>query len=256
VTRSYSMRTTRCWSVGALLTVVAVGSPCGAFAQAFPSSGEQVIRAMRQRYQDSWYRTLSFTERMERKVGDSTVKETWDEQLRIPGHLRIDVEHANPPRTIICNGDSIFLVHGDTVTRRADRNLLLIMGFDVYLQAPERTLFELNDMHFPMTPVHGDSWEGRPVYVIGAAKGDLHSPQLWIDQDRLLFLRALKPDPADSTKTLEYRFDNYKLEPEGWLSETVLELRDGKQFFREDYGNVRMNDRLDRSKFDPPPDGR
>jgi hypothetical protein len=111
-------------------------------------------------------------------------------------------------------------------------------------------------MHFPMTPVHGDSWEGRPVYVIGAAKGDLHSPQLWIDQDRLLFLRALKPDPADSTKTLEYRFDNYKLEPEGWLSETVLELRDGKQFFREDYGNVRMNDRLDRSKFDPPPDGR
>lgn len=246
------MRTTRCWSIGALLTVVAVGRPCGAFAQAFPSSGEQVIRAMRQRYQDSWYRTLSFTERMERKVGDSTVKETWDEELRIPGHLRIDVEHANPPRAIIYNGDSLFLTHGDTVTRRADRNLLLIMGFDVYLQTPERTLFELNDMHFPMTPVHGDSWEGRPVYVIGAAKGDLHSPQLWIDQDRLLFLRALKPDPADSTKTLEYRFDNYKLEPDGWLSETVLELRDGKQFFREDYSNVRMNDRLDRSKFNPP----
>lgn len=247
------MRTTRCWSVGAWLTVVAVGSPRGAMAQPFPRSGEQVIRAMRQRYQDSWYRTLSFTERMERKVGDSTIKETWDEELRIPGHLRIDVEHANPPRTIVYNGDSLFLTHGDTVTRRADRNLLLIMGFDVYLQTPERTLFELNDMHFPMTPVHGASWEGRSVYVIGAAKGDLHSPQLWIDQDRLLFLRALKPDPTDTTKTLEYRFDNYKLEADGWLSETVLELRDGKQFFREDYANVQMNQQLDRSKFNPPP---
>ena len=71
------------------------------------------------------------------------------------------------------------------------------------------------------------------------SEGDLHSPQLWIDQDRLLFLRALEPDPTDTTKTLEYRFDNYKLEADGWLSETVLELRDGKQFFREDYANVR-----------------
>jgi hypothetical protein len=247
------MRATRCWGIGALLTVVAVGGPCEVCAQPFPTSGEQVIRAMRQRYQDSWYRTLSFKERMERKVGDSTVKQVWDEELRIPGHLRIDVEHENPPRTIIYNGDSLYLVHGDSVTRRADRNPLLILGFDVYLQTPERTLTELQDMHFPLTPVHGDSWEGRPVYVIGAAKGDLHSPQFWVDQERLLFLRALKPDPADTTKTLEYRFDNYRLEPDGWLSETVLELRDGKQFFREDYFDVRMNQRLDHSRFDPPP---
>jgi hypothetical protein len=253
VTRSFSMHTTRGWGVGALLTIVAVGYPCTASAQPFPKSGVQVISAMRQRYQDSWYHTLSFKERMVRNVGDSTVKETWDEELRIPGHLRIDVEHANPPRTIIYNGDSLYLIHGDTVTRHADRNLLLILGFDVYLQPPERTLTELADLHFAMTPVHGESWEGRPVYVVGAAKGDLHSPQFWVDQERLLFLRALKPDPQDTTKTLEYRFDNYRLEPDGWLSETVLELRDGKQFFREDYNNVQMNQRLDRDRFNPPP---
>ena len=76
---------------------------------------------------------------------------------------------------------------------------------------------------------------------IGAAKGDLHSRQLWIDQDRLLFVRMLQPNGADSAKTDDVHFDNYKLEPHGWMSETVIETTDGKLTLKEVYANVRIN---------------
>lgn len=187
-----------------------------------------------------------------RRTGADSVSETWDEVLLMPDRLRIDVRGANPKRAYIYNGDSLFVVRGDSVTHLAQPNLLFLMGFSVYREPVEQTLRALQRQHFAMTPVHEDTWEGHRVYVIGAAKGDLRSRQLWIDRDRLLFLRALQPDGRDSAKTDDYRFDNYKHEPGGWISETVLELTDGKVVFHEEYRDVHINAQLDSAKFEPP----
>lgn len=237
-------------TVVGLVAAMLAGIPCLAGAQ---TTGREVIDAMHRRYGDTWYQTVSFTETtMRRTPADSMVTETWREALLIPGRLRIDVERSNPKLSYICSDDSFFVVRGDSVTRLLRRNLLLIMGFNVYLQPVEKTLGELSAMHFGMTPVRTDMWEGREVYVIGAAKGDLHSAQLWIDRDRMLFVRALEPDASDSTKTDEYRFDNYKLEPGGWISETVIGMTAGKVTLREEYANVRINAHLDPAMFVPP----
>lgn len=180
------------------------------------------------------------------------VTETWREALLIPGRLRINVEKSNPKLSYICKGDSFFVMRGDSVTRIGRRNLLLLMGFDVYRQPVDETLQALRAQHFSLGPVRTDTWEGHQVYVIGAAKGDLHSRQLWIDQDRLLFVRMLQPNGADSAKTDDVHFDNYKLEPHGWMSETVIETTDGKLTLKEVYANVRINARLDPAMFVPP----
>jgi outer membrane lipoprotein-sorting protein len=208
---------------------------------------------MHQRYADTWYETVSFTEQTAlRTPADTMVTETWREALLIPGRLRIDVEGAKPKRSIICIEDSEFFVHGDSVTRLAQRNLLLLMGFDVYRQPVEKTLSVLRAQHFAMAPVRTDMWEGREVYVIGAPKGDLHTRQLWIDRDRLLFVRLVQPNAKDSTKTDEYRFDNYKLEPHGWMSETVIGMSGGKVTLKEEYSNVHINPQLNPAMFVPP----
>ena len=111
---------------------------------------------------------------------------------------------------VVYAGDSLFVWRGDSIlTRAATRNILLVIGFDVYRQAPETTLAVLEAEHFRMTPVREDTWQGRAVYVIGAAAGDLHSHQLWIDKERLLFVRGIQPDDRDSTRTTDFRFDNY-----------------------------------------------
>lgn len=246
-------RTGRLCRIAAIVMAAATSLPAGLSAQASPTSGESVIRAMHDRYADSWYHTLTFTQKTTRRTpGDTMAIETWKEAAMIPGRLRIDVEQATPTRTYIYAGDSLFVVRGDSVTRLARRNILLIIGFDVYRQSVEKTLADLRAQHVAMTPVRTDTWEGREVYVIGAPAGDLHSRQLWIDRDRLLFVRGLEPDDADSTKTDEYRFDNYTLLPDGWLSETVLMSTDGKLIQKEEYRNVQMNLRLNAKMFKPP----
>jgi outer membrane lipoprotein-sorting protein len=244
-------RVRSCTSATILAATVICG-PVSAAAQSSMASGEAVVNAMYRRYADTWYKTVSFTESMMRRTGADSVSETWDEVLLMPDRLRIDVRGANPKRAYIYNGDSLFVVRGDSVTRLAQPNLLFLMGFSVYRQPVEQTLRELRALHFAMTPVREDSWEGRSVYVIGAAKGDLRSRQLWIDRDRLFFLRALQPDARDSAKTDDYRFDNYKHEPGGWISETVLELLDGKVVFHEEYRDVRVNAQLDPAMFQSP----
>lgn len=219
-----------------------------------PANGEEVIRAMHDKYAKSWYRTLSFTQKTTRRTpADTMVIETWRERAMIPGYLRIDIERATGDQTIVFGGDSIFVWRGDSVlTRAATRNILMVIGFDVYRQPPETTLAVLAAEHYPMTPMREDTWKGRPVYVIGAAAGDLRSRQLWIDKERLLFMRAIEPDQRDSTRMLDMRFDNYVKVPAGWLSETVELYRDGKLFQREEYSDVKTNTPLDPKIFVPP----
>jgi hypothetical protein len=241
--------------------VAALVAPSGALlvsSRALPSApvnGEAVIRAMHDKYAKSWYRTLSFTQKSTiRTPADTMIVETWKERALLPGHLRIDVERATGNVVAVYSGDSLFVWRGDSVlTRAATRNILLVIGFDVYRQPAETTLAVLEAEHFPLAPMHEETWEGRPVYVIGAAAGDLHSHQLWIDKERLLFVRSLEPDDRDSTKTVDIRFDNYvKLSGGGWLSERVEIFRDGKLVQREEYSDVRTNLPIDPQIFVPP----
>ena len=58
-------------------------------------------------------------------------------------------------------------------------NLLLVLGFDVYKQPPETTLKIVQAEKIDIAKFHEETWDGRPVYVVGAEKGDLNSPQFW-----------------------------------------------------------------------------
>jgi outer membrane lipoprotein-sorting protein len=219
-----------------------------------PANGDAVIRAMHDKYAKSWYRTLSFTQKTTRLTpADTMVIETWRERSVIPGYLRIDIERPTGELSIAYAGDSLFVWRGDsTLSRAASRNILLVIGFDVYRQPVETTLAVLEAEHFPMTPVREDTWQGRSVYVIGAPAGDLRSHQLWIDKERLLFVRAIQPDERDSTKTVDMRFDNYVKVPAGWLSERVEIYRDGKLVQQEEYSDVKTNISIDPQIFVPP----
>jgi outer membrane lipoprotein-sorting protein len=228
-------------------------SAASAVAQPIPT-GEAVIHSMHERLTNTWYRTLTFTQKTTlRSEADTMVVETWKEKAMLPGRLRIDMERASGPMTILFAHDSTYVMRGDSIQRSPGGNYLLTIGFDVYTQPAERTLAQLAAENFPMSPVHGDVWEGRPVWVIGAAAGDLHSKQLWIDQDRLLFVRALSPAGKDSTKTADTRFEDYAHLPDGgWLSKKVEFFVDGKLNQREEYSNIQKDIKLDRKLFVPP----
>jgi hypothetical protein len=231
-------------------------------SQSAPQTGQDVLSAMHDKYSSSWYNTLTFTQKTTlrtppgttaKKHGDTLAIETWREKAMVPGKLRIDQERKGGNRSIIFANDSIYIVSPDSIARRPGTNYLLTIGFDVYRQPVASTVSSLQGEKYSMTPVHEDTWEGRPVYVIGAAAGDTTSRQIWIDKDRLLFVRALGPaNGKDSTKTNDTRFEDYVQMPGGgWLSEKVEFYRDGLLRQQEDYSDVQTNVPLDSGLFVP-----
>jgi outer membrane lipoprotein-sorting protein len=261
--RSTGSCSARRMALGGLIasaTVVSCGSPhpqsgaAPAPAQSDPSTGEAIIRAMHDRYATTWYRTLTFTQKTTRRSSaDTMVIETWREKAMVPGKLRIDMEAASGNLSVIFANDSTYIMRGDTVRRAPGTNYLLIIGFDVYRQPVDSTVAALSNHKppFPMTPVHEETWEGRPVYVIGAAAGDTTSAQMWIDKERLVFVRALFPTGPDNPKTSDTRFDNYVGMPGGgWLSERVEFYVDGQLRQREEYSDVHTDVDLSPSIFE------
>jgi len=240
------------WAAGTVAALAIAGAAAGSARAQTPTSGDQVVRAMHDRYQNKWYKTLSFEQKTTRRTpADTMVIETWYETAAVPGRLRIDIA-PRPGTSYIFANDSIYVTRKDSVLRRiAGRNPLLILGFDVYGQAAEKTLDVLHAEGFNTTPLHEDTWEGRPVYVVGAAKGDLHSKQFWVDKERLLFVRLLEPSRADSTKMDDTRFDDYRPLGGGWISALVESYSGGKLVQREEYSDIKADPPVPANWFTP-----
>jgi len=202
-----------------------------------------VMEAMRSRYDGKWYRTLTFVQNNTAYHPDSTVDHSvWREWLMAPGKLRIEFQPADSGNGMIFAGDSQFVFTKDSMTMaRAFVHPLLVLGFDVYAQPVDRTVALLTQRRIDMSVLSETTWEGRPVWVIGAKAGDLHSRQFWVDKERLVFVRLLGPAGQDTSKTSDTRFNKYAPLAGGWVSAEVEFLVDGQRQFLEEYVQIQAN---------------
>ena len=218
-----------------------------------PATGVDVIRAMHDRYASVWYKTVTFsqTTTITTTTGGTLVQQ-WLEAGKFPGRLRIDIDTANRSGVIYA-GDSVYrFAAGKFVAASADRNELLILGFDVYTQPVDRTVGVLRERGLDMSRVSRATWEGRPMFVVGATSGDTLTKQFWVDAERLLFVRLIETVATPTAaRRVEYRFLKYVPHGNAWVAEEVLGLRDGKQSLHEVYANVRTEVPLDDALFDP-----
>jgi hypothetical protein len=219
------------------------------------ASGEDVLGAMRARYAGKWYRTLTFRQKTSRMLPNGTWKvETWYEAMKLPGRLRIDFEPVNAGNGVLYARDSQFVAsNGKVIQSGPGLNDLLLLGFDVYENSPARTAVLLRRQGIDLNRVHETIFEGRPMVVVGALRGDLRRKQAWIDADRMYFVRLIEPTRADSSKVQDIRFVNYERRGEAWLAPRVEIYNDGKLVFYEDYSDVRTDVPLDDSIFAPTP---
>ncbi len=79
----------------------------------------------------------------------------------------------------------------------------------------------------------------------------MHSPQFWIDKQRLYFVRMFRPAGKDGAVTSETQFNNYQRLDGGWISPEVIFLIQGKTATTEAYSEIRANVKLDNSLFTP-----
>lgn len=218
------------------------------------ASGEEVLAAMHAEHGASWYRTLYFKQTVTRTAPDSTTQppEVWTEYLQVPARLRIDLADGYDGNGVIYSGDSLFVFQqGALVQRQAQTNDLLTLGFDVYGQPPERTAEILRAKGFDLSKVRRDTFMQRPVWVVGADSGDLHTRQFWVDRERLVFVRLLEPYPQATDRTLEFIFADYEPLAGGWIAPLVVFRLDGREFLREEYFDVVADTTFPPGIFDP-----
>lgn len=147
-------------------------------------SGEELISAMHSNYAGKWYRTLTFVQKTTNYKPDGTSEaSTWYEALNAPGQLRIDFDPLEKHDGILLSNGKLYSFRdGKMAGSRAFVHPLLVLGFDVYMQAVETTLAQLKGMSIDMSVIHQEKWMNRTVYVVGAKQGDLYTPQFWIDK--------------------------------------------------------------------------
>jgi CubicO group peptidase (beta-lactamase class C family) len=216
------------------------------FMRAPTRAGVAAIEQMHDRYASTWYSSLSFTELAEQRSNDGKMtSETWWEEGKLPGKLRIDIgttptDTVKQRRIIVFANDSAYVKSpGEAMRRAARRNLLLILGFDVYRQPVDRTVAELTAEGFDLSRAHLDTWKGRPVVVVGA-----EGKQFSIDAERQVFVRLVDG-------STEAWFDDYRPLAGGWIAAEVGMTDKGVMRLHEVYSNIKANVALPDAMFDP-----
>jgi outer membrane lipoprotein-sorting protein len=227
--------------------------PWASASNAKISNTNELISAMQKKYGKSWYKTATFVQETTNFEPDGTSKvETWYEAMSVPGSLRIDFTPTKEGNGILFTDGKIYVFkNGKVDNTRPFEHPLLILGFDIYRAPAGDVVAKLQALKFDLSQFREDMWQGRPVYVVGAKAGDLHSPQFWIDQENLYFVRMIRPGGKDGTQTQETQFNKYQKLAGGWMAPEVIFMVDGKVVTTEKYSDIRGDVKLDPKLFDP-----
>src|SRR5437016_543254 len=214
---------------------------------------KDLVQAMQKKYAKSWYKTATFVQKTTNIDKDGNKKvATWYEAMSLPGSLRIDFTPTKDGNGILfTNGQIYSFKSGKVDTNRAFVHPLMILGFDIYRLSQADVLEKLKGLKFDLSILREDTWQGRPVYVVGAREGDLHSSQFWIDKKNLYFVRMIRPSGRDGAQTQETQFNKYVRLGGGWMAPEVIFTVDGKIVTTEEYSDMRADVSLDNRLFDP-----
>ena len=208
------------------------------------TSSSGLIKAMHDRYDGKYLKTMSF---LQNNTAYTTTgqeqKSQWYEHIEIPGKLRIAFLPASQKSGLVQVDDRVASFdNGIRVDFRPSVNPLLLLTADVYVAPVATIMRELDTLHVDGSILRDDSWDGQPVYVVGAKAGDTTSNQLWVDRDQLRLVRFIQSQKAGERTTVsDIHVQGYK-EIEGFDVPTeFLVIRNGRPVWREEYADVRIN---------------
>jgi hypothetical protein len=213
------------------------------------SSTESLIEAMQHKYAGKWAKTVTFVQYNTHYKNDSVSgTSVWYEAIAYPDKFRIDFGHPREGNAVIFANDSVFNFKEGQLkaSRRQPNNLMLVAG-GIYFLKKSEALQRLKEAGYDITTFHEGNWQGKPVYVIGAAKGDLSKTQFWIDKENLYLVRTLTPTPDQHLQ--EARFSKHIKSAGGWIETEVLFLTDGIKEQLEEYKEIKANAHLPEGLF-------
>jgi hypothetical protein len=230
------------------------GIPAPAGKRIGITSAAELVREMRERYDGKWYRTLTFLQSNTRYTTDGREeKSRWMEYLSVPGKLRIEfLPRESRSGILFTNGRAYTFEGGTRIDTRRQIHPLLLLTSDVYVLPAAVTLRRLDSLGVRRSRFREDRWEGRRVYVVGAAAGDTLSSQLWVDADRLLLVRWIERQGTGARRaSSDTRLGAYKSIEGHAVPTEITVYRAGRPVFKEVYEDVRVNVPFSPALFEP-----
>jgi hypothetical protein len=196
-------------------------------------TGEDVVRAMYDRYTGKWYENLALVQTVtywDIESGTLDSVRVWYESIKLPGTVRSDIAPVDAGNRQVYKDETWSTIEADTlVSSFPGPHPILLLGFDVYVQPLEESLAKLNRARFDLTQVREDEWEGREVWVVGD-----QSRQFWVDKQDLLFRRLLLTNPGTGARR-EVRMEAYETLGGGWIATELTFLRNEALDIHERY---------------------
>lgn len=220
-------------------------------AQSGISDGAGVIEEMYHTYKNDWYDKLTFRQKTTFFGPDGKVQriQTWYEAMEIPGKLAIKFEEKDSGNGILFRNHKQYGYANRQLIQEVRRvHDLLVLGFDIYRQHPDSSAAQLTTAGYDITKMYEDEWQGRPVYVVGTSEPDSSKAQFWIDKERLVFVRSLKPGRAGTLQ--EVQFNKYEQLEGGWIAPEVIFKANGQTGLLEEYSAISVPDSINQAIFD------
>jgi hypothetical protein len=214
------------------------------------TDGEELIKAMYEKYKGKWYDKLKIVQKVTfYRNGEEQGSQIWTEFLDLPGKVRSNIgpsEEGNAE--IYLHGEFHRFQNGKRVGGQKAPHPVLCLGFDVYLQEPEKSIAMLKEVPYDLSKIHQTVWQERPVYVVGADKDDFKPNQFWIDKEHLYFVRTIFKSPRGTL--LDIEMNKIVKLGEGWIATQLIFKRSGEIILKEDYQENPILDKVDPAVFD------
>lgn len=219
---------------------------------AYASAGSEPVglQKMYKQYAGKWYRTFTFTQTTERYRNDSLQNEqTWYEACIFPDRFRIDFNVPDSGNAVIYKNDSSYnFRRGKLRAARKEENDLIFLLGGMYFYSYEAVTAKLRSLGYDLDRSFETTFQGKPVYVVGANSEGEKVNQLWIDKEKLCVVRFFK---YENGRKEEGVFEDHIKAGAGWTESKVSFYIDDKLLQKEYYHNFKANAALDEKLFDP-----
>ena len=215
------------------------------------TNGYELIKAMKAKYEGKWFKAITIEQKMTYYApdGKESFSQTSNEVVQLPGKVRITFGDPKNKNYEIYVNDT-FYTYERGVLKQETRQIhnVLVLGFDVYVQNPEKTSAQLKEASFDLGILRETTWQGHSVYVVGAREGDLYTNQFWVDKEYLYCLRIVYNTQQKSIIHIE--FNNYKSLGGGWIATQLIFKQNGLKKIQEDYIKYSIPDKIDPKLFE------
>lgn len=217
------------------------------------NDGQSLVSAMRQKYSGQWFKTLSLIDNNILYGARGETKNQWRQHVAVPGKLRIDYLPLSQRGGVLFDGSRVHTFdNGRAIDTRPGINAQLLLTADVYTLPGERATQLLDSLGFDLSKLRRDTWEGQPVYVVGAAAGDTTTSQFWVDSARLVTVRMIQKEHRGTRDIVtDARFGKFADFGGYPVATEVVQYRDGRLVFREQYTDIKVNEPIPDAMFDP-----